>query len=111
IKILVVEHHGYVEIRETRQAKACGFVAGIKLIKEQVETGESLVDVLSCEVDAVVVIPECAHRLVDVSQRRVTRSEARQHVWIMLVIPFSLGKEIAREAVRFRGSMAIVKVG
>jgi hypothetical protein len=56
VEVLVVEHHGDVEIREARKPKAGGFIAGVKLIEEQVETREALVNVLRREVYAVIVI-------------------------------------------------------
>jgi hypothetical protein len=99
IEVLIVEHHGDVEIREARKPKAGGFVAGVKLIEEQVETREALVNVLGREVYAVIVIPERAHRLAYITSRRMARSKAGQHVRVMLVVPLSLTKEVARETI------------
>src|ERR1051325_8782131 len=74
IEILVVEHHRNVELREPRQTEAGSFIASIELIEQQVETGEAFVDVLGGEVDAMIVVPERAHRLVDVAvDRKSTR--------------------------------------
>jgi len=42
IEVLVVEHHRNVEVGKAWKAKARGFVAGVKLIKEQVKTGQAL---------------------------------------------------------------------
>src|SRR6185503_15764304 len=99
IEVLVIEHHRDIKIREARKPKPRRLIAGVELIKEQIKTGEALVDVLSREVYAVVVIPERAHRLVDVPQWWMTRGESGEDVRIMLVVPLGLPKEVARETI------------
>src|ERR1700741_1345236 len=107
IEILVVEHHRNVELRETRQTEAGSFIASIELIEQQVETGETFVGVLGREVDAMIVVPERAHRLVDVAVGWVTRGKTGEDIRIMLVVPLVLTEEVAREAIAFGGGMTI----
>src|SRR4029434_9378696 len=68
------------------------------------------VDVLGSEVDAVVVIPQRAHRLVYVAGGRVGRRETGQDVWIVLVVPLRYSKEVAGEAITLGRGMAVVQV-
>src|ERR1051325_6951848 len=101
IEILVVEHHRNVELRETRQTEPGSFIASIELIEQQVEAGEAFVDVLRSEVDAMIVVPERAHRLVDVAVGWVARGKTGEDVRIMLVVPLVLTEEVARKAIAF----------
>jgi len=87
IEALVGEHHGDVELGEAREMEPGTLITGVELIEEQVEAGQALVDVLGSEIDAVVVVPERAHRLVDVARGRERLGrEAGQDVGIVLVV-------------------------
>src|SRR5712692_4635575 len=84
IEAFVRKHHVNVEIGDdvrwvgnSGKVEPRRLVAGVKVIVEIVHSRKSLVDVLCCEVYAVIVIPERAHRFVDVAVRRMSRSEAR----------------------------------
>jgi hypothetical protein len=109
-----------VRVAHARQAEAGGLVAAVKVVVEDVEARQSLVDVLRGEADAVVVIPAGPQRLVDVAVGRGRRdAETRQHVRIVLVVergirdrgPLRVGKVVAREAVALRRVVRVVQVG
>src|SRR5438309_1036129 len=85
-------------------------VAGVVIIEEEVEPGQALVDVLRVEVHAMVVVPECAHRFVDVAGARVGRVNARQDVRVMLVVEVPALEKVARVAVALRRRVTVVQV-
>src|SRR5439155_20934273 len=88
IEHLVGEQQRDVEL-STRESKGEGvrvvLVARVSLVEEQVEAGESLVDVLRREIETVVVVPERVHRLARVAGRG-KRVEAGADVRIVLVV-------------------------
>src|SRR5438445_10312787 len=87
-------------------------ISGVELIEEQVEAGQALVDVLGSEIDAVVVVPERAHRLVDVARGRERLGrEAGQDVWIVLVVEVADLEAIDGVAVALRRRVPVVQVG
>ena len=91
--------------------KASELVAGVELVEERVEAGEALVDVLCREVDAVVVVPERAHRLVDVAGRREgLDGESGQRVRVVLVVEEPRIEEVRGEAVALGRRMAVVEM-
>src|SRR5438132_7895339 len=95
--------------------KARKLVARVELIEEQVEPGQPLVNVLGGAALRVVVVPERAHRLLDVTIGRVSAGEAGQDVGIVLVIverggEVPVGKGVTGEAVTFRRSVGVVEV-
>src|SRR5262249_11734432 len=102
IKHLIGEVHPYVKLREAWQAEAvcvC-FVAVVFVIEEQVVAVQSLVDVLRSVVNAMIVIPQRAHGLVDVAALSLVGGEdSSQHVRIVLIIPIPPLEEIARVAI------------
>src|SRR5689334_3791492 len=51
-------------IRNGRKAEPCRLITGIEIVVQVIHSGQSLVDILGREVDAVIVIPERAHRFV-----------------------------------------------
>src|SRR5262249_60184083 len=72
---LVGEDQRNVEpLHKAREAKTGSFIAGVKLVRvprliveEQEESEETLVCILGSKVDAVVVVPQRAHRFVDIA--------------------------------------------
>src|SRR5262249_27887839 len=91
-------------IRNGRKAEPGCLIAGIEVVVQVIHSGQSLVDVLGREVDAVIVIPERGHRFGYVSVWRVGRSETGQDVGIVLVIKegigkLRVGKEVAWETI------------
>src|SRR5690349_8083549 len=110
IEVFVIEHHWNVEIWKAGKAKSGCFISSVKLIKKEIETSEAFVDILRREVHAVVVIPERAHRFVDVAVGWMARRESSQGIGIVLVVPFVLTEEVTGEPVTFRWCMAIVQV-
>ncbi len=74
IKDFVVEHHVDVEVCEwvlavtkTGQLETAIFIACVMLIKENVCSGQAFVSILGGVIDAMVVIPERMHRLLDIA--------------------------------------------
>ena len=83
IETSVRKQHVHIKIRDARcwvgdagKTEPSRLITGVKVIVEVVHSRKSLVDVLCCEVYAVIVVPQCAHRFVDVAVRRMSRSEA-----------------------------------
>jgi hypothetical protein len=111
VEALVGEHHGYVVVREAGQAEARGLVARVILIEQQVEAREALVDILGREVDAVIVIPERAQRLVDVAVGQMGGIEAGEHVRIILIVILAAREEVLGEAVALGRVVGVVQVG
>src|SRR5262249_13189175 len=111
IEALVGEHHGDIELGEAREMEASGLVPRVELVKEEVEPGQALVDVLSGEVDTVIVIPEGAHGFVDVAGGLVIGEDSSKYVGIVLVIEAVYLEEVAGVAVALRRRVAVVKMG
>src|SRR5438552_8043293 len=118
IEALVGKYHGDVERGEARQMEAGVLVAGVELVEEEVEPGQPFVDVLRGEVHAVVVVPERAHRLVDVAaggrvdawRGLVVREDSGQDVRVVLVVEVSALEEVARVAIALRRRVTVVQV-
>src|SRR5260370_21954530 len=83
--------------------------AGGKCIKQQINPSQAVVGVLRREIYAMVVIPECAECLIDVSGAGVGGKNARQNVGIVLIIELARLEEVAGKAVTFRRGVAVVQ--
>src|SRR5262249_5140062 len=99
---LVGEGQRDVELGEARKVESRALVARVELVEQQVEPEQTLVDVLGREVHAMVVVPECTQRLVDVAGGLVGRVEAGQRVRIVLITEVTVAVEIAGVAVALR---------
>ena len=98
-------------VSEAGQVKSGGLIASIKVVVEVVHPHQTLVDVLRCEIEHMVVIPERAHRLVDVTALGyVCGIHSGEDVRVVLIVELAAIPEVAREAVAFGGRMAIVQV-
>src|SRR5262245_14057860 len=93
IEAPVCEHHRDVEIGDdirgigdSGKTEPRRLIAGVEVVIQKIHSGQSFVDILRREVHAVIVVPQCAHRFVYVSSRRMGRGEPRQHVRIVLVV-------------------------
>src|SRR5690349_4203391 len=104
---MIAEEHRHVEVAvvahavtKRGQMKARRLVTSIVVVKEQVHPGETFVDVLRREVVHVIVIPERAHRLLDVAADvLVSRVHSGKNVGIMLIVKLAWSKEVARIAI------------
>src|ERR1700752_297064 len=87
---MIAKEHRHVEVTvvagavaEGRQVETGALVACVVIVEEQVHSGETFVNVLRGEVVHVVVIPERAHRLLNVAADVLVRGvHAREYVWI-----------------------------
>src|SRR5262245_52922037 len=77
VENLVVENHVDIEtgqrvlsIAEARQFESSVFVSSIEFVEENVGAGEAFVSVLRRVIDAVVVIPQRMHRLLNIATLR-----------------------------------------
>src|SRR5213075_1215673 len=86
-------------IGDARESESGGLVAGVEAVEQAVEPRQALVDILRCEVDAVIVVPERAERLVGIAVRRMRRAEPGERVGIVVVVELAGRKEVARKAV------------
>src|SRR5439155_9391255 len=77
VQQLVGQHDGDVELRVAGQAEARPFIPGVELVEHELESVQSFVGVLRRVIDAMVVVPHGAQRLVDVAERLMVGSEAR----------------------------------
>src|SRR5262249_47188138 len=111
VKDFVGKVHPDIELREAGQMKPRVFIAGVKLIEEQIVPVKSLVDVLRRMINAVVVIPQRTQRFINVTALIFVGGEnSSQHIWVVLVIELSPLEEIAGVAVAFRGSVTVVQM-
>ena len=78
-----------------------GFIAGIKLVKQQILADQPFVDVLRGKVDAVIVVKEGAQRFANVAvgAGELWIGKTSQHVGIMMVIELSWLIEVTGEAI------------
>ncbi len=108
----IVEYHVDVVVREAGKAKTCILVTRVirrvLRMEEVVHAGEPLVDVLRRVVDTMVVVPECVHRLSNVTRTGMGGIDTGQHVRVVVVVEFTAGVEEAWEAIRFRRSVSVV---
>ena len=98
-------------LREGGKAETGLVIARIELVEQTIEAQQALIGVLRSEVHAVVVVPQGAHRLIDVAVRLVVRVESGQHVGIVLIAEVPGGVEVAGVAVAFRRRVPVVKMG
>ena len=67
VEDFVAEDHRNIEFA-ARQPEAGRLVAGVLVVEDEKESGESLVHILRGEIDTMVVIPERAERLAGVAE-------------------------------------------
>src|ERR1041384_1782290 len=86
-------------------------VATVEFVVEQVHARQTLVDVLRCEIEHVVVIPERTHRLVDLAALwYVCGIHAGEDVRVVLIVKLATIPEVAGEAIALRWRVAVVQV-
>src|SRR5215213_472241 len=91
--------------------KARRLITSVMIVEEHVHAGKAFVDVLRSEVVHVIVIPERAHRLLDVTAKVfMRRVHPRKYVWIVMIIKLSRSEEVARVAVRFGRGVTVMQV-
>src|SRR4051794_6679978 len=74
VEQLVAEDERDVPLREARQVQPRGLVAGVVPVEDHGRPDQALVGVLGGVVDAVVVVPQEAERLLHVAVGRIRRS-------------------------------------
>src|SRR5262249_32784228 len=111
IKHFVGEQHGNIELA-AGQAEAGSFVAGIKVVEQQVLAHQPFVDILRGKVDAVVVVEESAQGLANVAMGggELRIREAGQHIGIVVVVELPRTVEETGEAVAFGRGVRVMKV-
>src|SRR5262245_38232595 len=114
VEHLVGEHQRDIKVA-ARQPERCGvgvgLVSGVLTVEQQMNSHESLVCVLRCEVEAMIVIPHCPQGLARVAEWCVLRvGETGQDVWIVLVPEEPRIEKVAGESIAFRRSVAVVKM-
>src|SRR5262249_11000259 len=62
---LVGERQRNIELRETGETESGGFVAGIELVEQAIESEQALVGILRGEIHPVIVVPQRAERFID----------------------------------------------
>src|SRR6185503_18473616 len=112
VEDLVVEEHRYIEFREGRQMETGVFITCVELVEQQIERFQALVDVCRRKIYAVIVIPQRAHRLPNVTPGSLVCGEsACQYVRIVLVIPMPSFEKVTWEPITFRRRVTVVHVG
>src|SRR5687768_146432 len=117
IKDFVVEHHVDVKtckriltVAEAGQTESSVLVTGVELIEENVGTGKTFVCVFGCVVDAVVVIPQRGHRLLEIAGAWVRRVDPRIDVWIVMVIKLAALHKEAGKTITLKGRVPVMQV-
>ncbi len=119
IEALVGKHHGNVKLatRKTEPGWVV-FVVIVLVVEQGIHPCQSLVDILSGKIHAMVVVPQSAHRLVRIPVGRMGRGKSGKDFGLVVVIEegigncgdLRVGKVIARESVTFRGRMPVMQV-
>src|SRR6185295_1492132 len=98
-------------VSKAGQVKSSALIASVKLVVEVVHPHQTLVDVLRCEIEHVVVIPERTHRFVDVAALGyVCGIHSGEDVWIVLIVELAAIPKVAGETVTLRWCVAVVQV-
>ena len=98
-------------MRVTGQAETGSLVSSVELVEEQVKALKTFVGVLSRVIDPMIVIPQGAQRLVDVTVWLMVGGESRLLTSEVVIEILSAEKPTAGTAVAFGGGVEIVQVG